>query len=115
MDGKSNKNKNKTIIFAIEMGTLFLVPTPVGNLEDMTFRAIRVLHEADIILAEDTRTSGVLLKHFDIQNRLMSHHKFNEHGTSSAVIERILAGQTVALVSDAGFSWFARPSRRELR
>lgn len=101
--------KNKTIIFAIEMGTLFLVPTPVGNLEDMTFRAIRVLREADIILAEDTRTSGVLLKHFDIQNRLMSHHKFNEHGTSSAVIERILAGQTVALVSDAGTPGISDP------
>ena len=66
------------------MGILYIVPTPVGNMEDMTMRAIRVLKEADLILAEDTRTSSVLLKHFDIKNRLMAHHKFNEHGTSDA-------------------------------
>ena len=63
------------------MGILYIVPTPVGNLEDMTLRAIRLLKEVNIILAEDTRTSGILLKHFDIRNSLMSHHKFNEHGT----------------------------------
>ena len=66
------------------MAKLTVVPTPVGNLEDMTFRAIRVLKEADLILAEDTRTTGILLKHFEIQNRMQSHHKFNEHKTSSS-------------------------------
>ena len=84
------------------MGILYIVPTPVGNLEDMTLRAIRILKEVDVVLAEDTRTSGILLKHFDIHQQLLSHHKFNEHGTSSAVVERLLAGQNVALVSDAG-------------
>ena len=81
---------------------LFVVPTPVGNLEDMTFRAIRVLKEADLILAEDTRTSGFLMKHYDIKTPMQSHHKFNEHKTVSAVVERILSGQQVALISDAG-------------
>ena len=81
---------------------LFVVPTPVGNLEDMTFRAIRVLKEADLILAEDTRTSGFLMKHYDIKTPMQSHHKFNEHKTVSAVVERILRGQQVALISDAG-------------
>lgn len=84
------------------MGILYIVPTPVGNMEDMTFRAIRVLKEADLILAEDTRTSGILLKHYDIQNHLMSHHKFNEHGTSANIVERLKGGATVALISDAG-------------
>ena len=84
------------------MGKLFVVPTPVGNLEDMTFRAIRVLKEADLILAEDTRTSSVLMKHYEIKNPMMSHHKFNEHKTVEGIVSRILAGQTVALVSDAG-------------
>jgi 16S rRNA (cytidine1402-2'-O)-methyltransferase len=84
------------------MGTLYIVPTPVGNMEDMTLRAIRVLKEADLILAEDTRTSGILLKHYGIQNHLQSHHKFNEHGTSAGIVERLKAGQTIALISDAG-------------
>lgn len=84
------------------MGILYIVPTPVGNMEDMTFRAIRILKEADLILAEDTRTSGILLKHYDIKNHLMSHHKFNEHGTSAGIVERLKAGQTIALISDAG-------------
>lgn len=84
------------------MAKLYIVPTPVGNLEDMTFRAIRVLKEADLILAEDTRTSGILMKHFEIKNPMMSHHKFNEHKTVEGIVSRILAGQTVALVSDAG-------------
>ena len=84
------------------MGTLYLVPTPVGNLEDMTMRAIRILKEADLILAEDTRTSGLLLKHFDIKNQLCSHHKFNEHQTANAFAARIAAGETIALISDAG-------------
>ena len=91
------------------MGILYLVPTPVGNMDDMTLRAIRILREADLVLAEDTRTSGVLLKHFDIQSRLMSHHKFNEHGTSAAVVERLKGGQTVALISDAGTPGISDP------
>ena len=91
------------------MGTLYIVPTPVGNMEDMTFRAVRILKEADLVLAEDTRTSGVLLKHFDISNQLMSHHKFNEHGTASGVVERLLAGQTIALISDAGTPGISDP------
>ena len=84
------------------MGVLYVVPTPVGNLEDMTFRAVRVLKEVDFILAEDTRTSGILLKHFEIKNRLISHHKFNEHHTTESVVARLCAGETAALISDAG-------------
>ena len=91
------------------MGLLYIVPTPVGNLDDMTFRAVKVLKEADFILAEDTRTSSVLLKHFDISNRLMSHHKFNEHGTSASVVERLKAGATAALISDAGTPGISDP------
>ena len=71
-------------------------------MEDMTFRAIRLLKEADLVLAEDTRTSSVLLKHYDIKNRLVAHHKFNEHGTATHIVERLKAGETIALVSDAG-------------
>lgn len=95
--------------FVTSMGTLYIVPTPVGNMEDMTLRAIRILKEADLVLAEDTRTSGILLKHFDIQNHLMSHHKFNEHGTTSGIVERLKAGQTVALISDAGTPGISDP------
>ena len=84
------------------MGILYLVPTPVGNMEDMTLRAIRVLKEADLVLCEDTRTSGILLKHFEIRNRLISHHKFNEHSTSAGIVNRLKAGETIALISDAG-------------
>ena len=84
------------------MGKLYVVPTPVGNLEDMTFRAIRVLNEADLILAEDTRTSGILLKHFEIKNAMTSHHKFNEHKTVEGIVNRLKAGETIALISDAG-------------
>ncbi len=91
------------------MGTLYIVPTPVGNMEDMTFRAVRILKEADLVLAEDTRTSAKLLKHYDIQNHLMSHHKFNEHGTSASVVSRLQAGQTVALISDAGTPGISDP------
>lgn len=91
------------------MGILYIVPTPVGNMEDMTLRAIRILREADVVLAEDTRTSGVLLKHFDIQQHLLSHHKFNEHGTSASIVERLKAGQTVALISDAGTPGISDP------
>ncbi len=81
---------------------LYVVPTPIGNLDDMTFRAIRVLKEADLILAEDTRTSGFLLKHFEIKTPMQSHHKFNEHKSVESVVARIKNGQTVALISDAG-------------
>lgn len=91
------------------MGILYIVPTPVGNMEDMTLRAMRVLKEVDLVLAEDTRTSGMLLKHFEIKNRLMSHHKFNEHGTTAAVVERLKAGENVALVSDAGTPGISDP------
>lgn len=88
---------------------LYVVPTPVGNLEDMTFRAIRVLKEVDLILAEDTRTSAVLLKHYDIHTPVRSHHKFNEHETSDDMAERIAAGMTVALISDAGTPGISDP------
>ncbi len=91
------------------MGILYVVPTPVGNMEDITLRALRILKEADLILAEDTRTSGKLLKHYDIHNHLQSHHKFNEHGTSQAVVERLKAGQTIALISDAGTPGISDP------
>lgn len=84
------------------MGKLFIVPTPIGNLEDMTFRAIRVLKEADLILAEDTRTSGKLLKHFEIGTHMHSHHMHNEHKTVENLISRLKAGETIALISDAG-------------
>lgn len=91
------------------MGTLYIVPTPVGNVEDMTLRAIRILKEVDLVLAEDTRTSGILLKHFEIKQQLMSHHKFNEHGTSGSVVSRLLSGQNVALISDAGTPGISDP------
>lgn len=84
------------------VGTLYVVPTPVGNMEDMTFRAVRVLKEADLILAEDTRTSAVLLQHYDIRGEVISHHKFNEHETVQSVARKIEGGMTVALISDAG-------------
>lgn len=88
---------------------LYVVPTPVGNLEDITYRALRVLREVELILAEDTRTSSVLLKHFDIHTPLRSHHKFNEHETSDALAEEILAGRDVALISDAGTPGISDP------
>ena len=91
------------------MGTLYLVPTPVGNLEDITYRALRILKEADLVLAEDTRTSGILLKHFDIRNAMVSYHKFNEHQTVARVVERLRAGETVAVVSDAGTPGISDP------
>ena len=90
-------------------GKLFIVPTPVGNLDDMTFRAVQVLKEADLILAEDTRTSSVLLHHYDIRRPLQSHHKFNEHQTVQMIRDRILAGASVALVSDAGTPGISDP------
>lgn len=78
-------------------------------MEDITLRAIRILKEADVVLAEDTRTSGILLKHFDIKTHLISHHKYNEHGTSAGIVERLKAGQTVALISDAGTPGISDP------
>ena len=90
-------------------GKLDIVPTPVGNLEDMTFRAVEILKEADLILAEDTRTSSVLLDHFGIHKPLQSHHKFNEHQTAGRIKEIILAGRNVSLVSDAGTPGISDP------
>ena len=84
------------------MGKLHIVPTPVGNLEDITLRALKVLQSVDFILAEDTRTSGFLLKHFGIEKKLYSHHKFNEHSTIEKVAERLKGGESAALISDAG-------------
>lgn len=89
---------------------LYLIPTPVGNMEDMTFRAIRLLKEADIVLCEDTRTSGILLKHFQIEGkRLMAHHKFNEHGTAKNIVERLKCGETICLITDAGTPGISDP------
>ena len=90
-------------------GTLFIVPTPVGNLSDMTFRAVEVLRNADLILAEDTRTSSVLLQHYGIKGKLVSHHKYNEHQSVEMIKERILGGLNVALVSDAGTPGISDP------
>ena len=90
-------------------GILYIVPTPVGNLDDMTFRAVQVLKEADLILAEDTRTSSVLLHHYDIHGKLQSHHKYNEHQTVEMVKDKILGGLNVALVSDAGTPGISDP------
>lgn len=84
------------------MGKLYIVPTPIGNLEDMTFRAITVLKEADCVLAEDTRTSGKLMKHFEIGTPMQSHHMHNEHKTVENLVKRMQAGETIALISDAG-------------
>ncbi|OJV83166.1 MAG: 16S rRNA (cytidine(1402)-2'-O)-methyltransferase [Bacteroidia bacterium 44-10] len=84
------------------MGRLYVVPTPIGNLEDMTLRAIRILKECDLLLAEDTRTSGKLLKHFGIETHMQSHHKFNEHRAVAHIVERIKTGDCIALISDAG-------------
>ena len=84
------------------MSKLYLVPTPIGNLEDITFRALKVLKEVDLILAEDTRTSGKLLKHFEISTYMQSHHMHNEHKMVDRIVQRIQGGETVALISDAG-------------
>lgn len=93
------------------MGKLFIVPTPVGNLEDITLRALRILREADAILAEDTRTTGILLKHYDIKKPMLAHHKFNEHQTIEQLARRIESGEwnSVALVSDAGTPGISDP------
>jgi 16S rRNA (cytidine1402-2'-O)-methyltransferase len=93
----------------MEEARLFLVPTPIGNLEDMTLRAIRILKEADLILAEDTRTSGKLLKHFDISTRQFAYHQFNEHKVLKGLIERIENGESMALITDAGTPGISDP------
>jgi len=90
-------------------GKLYMVPTPVGNLDDMTPRAIEVLRDCSLVLAEDTRTSGVLMKHFSITTPMMSHHKFNEHTTLAPIIDRLKAGEKIALVSDAGTPGISDP------
>ena len=97
------------------MGKLYLVPTPIGNLDDITLRAIKVLQMVDIVLAEDTRTTQVLLKHLGLEKRLWSHHKFNEHAAVESVVETILGGETVALVSDAGTPGISDPGFLLLR
>jgi 16S rRNA (cytidine1402-2'-O)-methyltransferase len=89
--------------------TLYIVPTPIGNLDDMTFRAVKILRDVALILAEDTRKTSILLRHFSIQTPLESHHKFNEHRTVDRVVERILGGDDVALVSDAGTPGISDP------
>ncbi|MEL7599420.1 MAG: 16S rRNA (cytidine(1402)-2'-O)-methyltransferase [Proteiniphilum sp.] len=86
----------------MDTGKLYVIPTPVGNLEDMTFRAINLLKECDLILAEDTRTSGFLLKHYGIETRMQSHHKFNEHKTTDEMVAQMRGGTRMALISDAG-------------
>jgi 16S rRNA (cytidine1402-2'-O)-methyltransferase len=91
------------------MGKLYLIPTPIGNLEDMTLRGIRILKEVDLILAEDTRTSAKLLNHFEIKNKLTSHHKFNEHKTVELIARQIEQGKNVALISDAGTPGISDP------
>jgi 16S rRNA (cytidine1402-2'-O)-methyltransferase len=91
------------------MAKLFIVPTPIGNLEDITLRALRILKEVDLVLAEDTRTSSVLFKKYDIRTRLLSHHKFNEHRTVTELADRISAGSNMALISDAGTPGISDP------
>ena len=91
------------------MGKLFIVPTPIGNLDDITFRAVNVLKQVDLILAEDTRTSGKLLHHFGIQNKLSSHHKFNEHQSVDGIVKKLESGDNIALISDAGTPGISDP------
>jgi len=91
------------------MARLYIVPTPIGNLEDITCRALRVLREVDLILAEDTRKSGILLKHYGISKKMMPHHAFNEHKTLTGLIERLKSGMTLALISDAGTPCISDP------
>ena len=91
------------------MSKIIIVPTPIGNLKDMTFRAVNVLKEVDLILAEDTRKTGILLKHYGIGKPVMAHHKFNEHKTVPVIVDRIKSGETIALVSDAGTPGISDP------
>jgi len=89
--------------------SLYLVPTPIGNLKDMTYRSVEILKEVDIVLAEDTRTSGVLLKHYEIHNKIASYHIFNEHRTVEKLVDRMRQGETMALISDAGTPGISDP------
>lgn len=91
------------------MSRLYIVPTPIGNLEDITLRALRILKEVDLILAEDTRVSAKLLSHYDIHTKMTSHHKFNEHRTVEGIVETIASGSSVALISDAGTPGISDP------
>ena len=91
------------------MSKLYLVPTPIGNLGDITLRAIEVLNEVDLVLAEDTRKSGILLKHFQISKPVHSHHKFNEHRTIESLVQRLLGGTSIALITDAGTPGISDP------
>ncbi len=91
------------------MSKLYLVPTPIGNLEDITLRAIRILKEVQLILAEDTRKTGILLRHFEIETRMFSHHQFNEHKTLTQIIHRLQMGEAMALVTDAGTPGISDP------
>ena len=91
------------------MAKIFIVPTPIGNLEDITLRAIRILKDVDIILAEDTRNTGILLKHYEIETHIVSHHLFNEHKEVPNIIQRILNNENIALVSDAGTPGISDP------
>lgn len=91
------------------MGRLYIIPTPIGNLKDISFRAVETLQEVDLVLAEDTRKSGILLKHFDIKTPLVSHHKFNEHRESEKICEQIAEGKNIALITDAGTPGISDP------
>ncbi|HXH19530.1 MAG TPA: 16S rRNA (cytidine(1402)-2'-O)-methyltransferase [Chitinophagales bacterium] len=91
------------------MPQLFIIPTPIGNLEDVTLRALRILKEVDVVIAEDTRTSGFLLKHFGIEKKILPHHKFNERSTVNTIIDQLKAGKKIALLSDAGTPGISDP------
>lgn len=106
MQKKQQAKNNETN--AIE-AKLYIVPTPIGNLEDITFRSLKILGGVDIVFAEDTRTTAFLLKHYGIEKKLLSHHKFNEHKTAEHIAHQIAAGQSVALVSDAGTPGISDP------
>lgn len=108
---RNNQQKSPVFNFQLSdfMGKLYLIPTPVGNMEDMTLRALRLLKEVDVILAEDTRTTAKLLKHYEITTPLLSHHKFNEHQQVERIAERIGRGENIALVSDAGTPGISDP------
>lgn len=99
----------------VNVAKLYLVPTPIGNLEDITFRALRILKEVDLVLAEDTRTSGKLFKHYNIETPLQSHHAHNEHKTVEYIVEKIKGGMTIALISDAGTPAISDPGFLLLR